>query len=50
MKPFEFIDHTADVGIKAWGATLTELFENSAKGMFSVIAKEGRKAQGPRRG
>ena len=48
MKPFEFIDHTADVGIKAWGATLTELFENSAKGMFSVIAKEGRKAQGPK--
>ncbi len=46
MKPFEFIDHTADVGIKAWGATLTELFENAAKGMFSVIAREGYKAQG----
>lgn len=48
MKPYEVINHTADVGIKAWGATLTELFENSAKGMFSVIAKEGRKAQGPK--
>ena len=46
MKPFELIDHTADVGIKVWGSTLTELFENAAKGMFSVIAGEGYKAQG----
>jgi SHS2 domain-containing protein len=46
MKPFEFIDHTADVGIKAWGATLTELFENAAIGMFAVIAGEEYKAQG----
>jgi len=46
MKPFELIDHTADVGIKAWGVTLTELFENAAKGMFSVIACEGSKLQG----
>ncbi|OIO34299.1 MAG: hypothetical protein AUJ70_01380 [Candidatus Omnitrophica bacterium CG1_02_40_15] len=46
MKPFEFIDHTADVGIKAWGSTLTELFENAAIGMFAVIAGEEYKAQG----
>ena len=46
MKPFELIDHTADVGINVWGATLTELFENAAKGMFSVIACEGSKLQG----
>jgi len=46
MKPFELIEHTADVGIKARGATLTELFENAARGMFSVIAGEGYKAQG----
>ena len=46
MKPFEFIDHTADAGIKAWGATLTELFENAAIGMFAVIAGEEYKAQG----
>ncbi len=46
MKLFEFIDHTADAGIKAWGATLTELFENAAIGMFAVIAGEGYKAQG----
>ncbi|MFA5388811.1 MAG: archease [Candidatus Omnitrophota bacterium] len=46
MKPFEIIDHTADAGIKVQGATLTELFENAAKGMFAVIAGEGYKAQG----
>ncbi len=46
MKLFEFIDHTADAGIKAWGATLTELFENAAIGMFAVIAGEEYKAQG----
>ena len=46
MKPFEIIDHTADVGIKAWGNTLTELFENAARGMFAVIAGEAYKPQG----
>ncbi|MBU1912913.1 MAG: archease [Candidatus Omnitrophica bacterium] len=46
MKPFELIEHTADVGIKVRGSTLTELFENAARGMFCVIAGEGYKAQG----
>ncbi|MDO8602503.1 MAG: archease [Candidatus Omnitrophota bacterium] len=46
MKPFEFINHTADVGIKARGSTLTELFENAARGMFAVIAREGCDAKG----
>ena len=46
MKPFELIEHTADVGIKARGSTLTELFENAAKGMFAIIAREGCNAQG----
>ena len=46
MKPFELIEHTADVGIKAHGSTLTELFENSARGMFSVITCAGANPQG----
>ena len=46
MKPFELIEHTADVGIKAWGYTLTELFENAARGMFIVITGEEYKPQG----
>ncbi len=46
MKPYELIDHTADIGIKARGSTLTELFANAASGMFSVIAGEGYRPQG----
>jgi len=46
MKSFEIIDHTSDTGVKAWGVTMTELFENAARGMFAVIAKEGRNIQG----
>jgi SHS2 domain-containing protein len=35
---YEEIDHTADVGIRAHGRTLDELFANAAEGMFSLIA------------
>lgn len=38
MKPFEIIDHTADISIKAYGRTLKELFENAAYGMFNILA------------
>ena len=37
MKMYELIDHTADVGVKAYGKTLSEAFENAAKGMFDII-------------
>jgi SHS2 domain-containing protein len=37
MGTFETIEHTADVGIVAYGATLPELFETVAEGMFSFI-------------
>jgi SHS2 domain-containing protein len=37
MKTYELIDHTADVGVRAYGKTLTEAFENVAKGMFDII-------------
>ncbi len=44
MKRFEILDHTADIGIVAWGRSLLELFVNAAEGMFSLItdAKEPR--------
>ena len=35
---FEVIDHTADVGIIAYGSDLRELLENAALGMFSLMA------------
>ncbi|RLF28277.1 MAG: archease [Thermoplasmata archaeon] len=37
QKQYEIIEHTADVGIKAYGETLSEAFENAAKGMFDII-------------
>jgi SHS2 domain-containing protein len=37
MKPYELIDHTADVLLKAYGKNLSEAFENAAKGMFDII-------------
>lgn len=37
-RPFEIIDHTADVGIVAYGADVEELFANAARALFSLIA------------
>ncbi len=37
MSGFEIIEHTADVGIRAWGDTIEEAFESAAAGMFSII-------------
>ena len=37
MKKYNLIDHTADIGIKAYGKSLSEAFENAAKGMFDII-------------
>jgi SHS2 domain-containing protein len=36
-KDFEIIDHTADIGLRAFGADLPEAFANAAGGMFSLI-------------
>jgi SHS2 domain-containing protein len=38
MERFEFIEHTADVGVRVWGVTLSELFRNAAYAMFSIMA------------
>lgn len=35
--PWEYIDHTADLGVRARGATLGEAFANAAEGLFSYI-------------
>ena len=37
MDKYELIDHTADIGVKAHGKTLSEAFENAAKAMFDII-------------
>ena len=39
MQRFELIEHTADIGLNAYGKTLSEAFANAAYGMFSIIAE-----------
>jgi len=38
MRKYEIIEHTADIGIKVYGKDIKEIFENSARGMFEIIA------------
>ncbi|MDE0481826.1 MAG: archease [Candidatus Poribacteria bacterium] len=38
MKPFEYIEHTADAGMRVTGDTLKSLFNNAAQGLFEMIA------------
>jgi SHS2 domain-containing protein len=37
MKPYEVFEHTADVGIRAYGKDINQAFENAAFGMFDII-------------
>jgi SHS2 domain-containing protein len=36
-RDFEFINHTADIGIIAHGTDLKQVFANAARGLFSII-------------
>ena len=38
MKGYEYIEHTGDIGIRAYGGTLEELFINAAQGLLEAIA------------
>ena len=37
MKKYELIDHTADVGVKAYGSSVSEAFSHAAKAMFDIM-------------
>ncbi len=37
MKRFKLIEHTADIGLIAYGQDLAEAFSNSAYGLFSIM-------------
>lgn len=39
MKRFRLIEHTADIGLIAYGRSLAEAFANAAYGLFSIIAE-----------
>lgn len=36
-KDFKVLDHTADIGIAAYGTDIKELFTNAATGLFSLM-------------
>ena len=38
MKPYEYLEHTADMGLLVRGKTLTELLRNAAQGLFETMA------------
>ena len=38
-REFEIIDHTADVGIRAYGANIGQAFANAARALFSLITE-----------
>jgi len=38
-KDFEIIDHTADVGILAYGVDMSQAFANAARALFSIITE-----------
>jgi len=38
-KDFEIVDHTADVGIKAYGTDINQAFANAARALFSLITE-----------
>ena len=38
MKEFEILEHTADIGLIAYGKNKEQVFINAAKGMFEIIA------------
>jgi len=37
VKRFEFIEHTADIGFRAYGSTLAEAYANAGYALFSII-------------
>lgn len=39
MRRFRFIEHTADLGLVAYGSTLAEAFANAARGLFTIISE-----------
>ena len=38
MKPYEYLEHTADMGLLVSGGSLSELLTHAAQGLFETIA------------
>ncbi|MFH0914152.1 MAG: archease [Chloroflexota bacterium] len=42
MRRFRLIEHTADIGLVAYGKSLPEAFANAAYGLFSIMTEPGK--------
>ena len=49
LKTFEFVNHTADAAVRAYGRDLRELCENAANGMAALMADVERLPAGEQR-
>ncbi len=38
-KPYEFFDHTADIGVRIFGDTLEDLFTNAAHALYEALGQ-----------
>lgn len=38
-KPYEFFDHTADIGVHVFGGTLEQLFTNAAAALYETLGQ-----------
>jgi SHS2 domain-containing protein len=45
MKRYEFVEHTADVAVWAYGGSLKELFQSAALAMFAVLVAKKQNRQ-----
>ena len=43
MKKYEFLEHTADIRVRVLGTTITELFQNAAEALFSILVNHAAK-------
>ena len=41
MGGFEILEHTADVGVRAYGSTETEVFEQATRGLLDITGATG---------
>lgn len=42
---FELVDHTADIGLRVWGPTAAEVFEEAGRGLFSLVCDPLRRGE-----
>jgi SHS2 domain-containing protein len=49
LEPYEFFDHTADIGVHVLGRTLEELFTNAARAMYEALGQlQKTESRGPK--